>query len=541
MHATEYHELGLLPPPSKCAVPGPVQLAGDILEPQLDRDPSAPAVACRHQRLSFGELDHAANAAAAGLAELGVSPGDRVAMSLENYCELVVAFLAVQRLGAIWVGINPALAAPEKLQLLADAGARLLIAREAPWDEGRSERALLRLAPGESSSWSAMVARHAGASRPAVALDPFAPAAIAYTSGTTGQPKGVVHSQHNLVVAAEARNRFVPEQIAPVDGVALPLTILNLMIMGPLSTLRAGSLCVCVDTLHPPELAEWIGRERIESMQMAPATLYDLLTRSDVDQSKVTSLSRPGVGGAHVPEALRTRYRTLFGREAAFGYGLTEAPTAVSCTREGEPTHPAASGRALEHLDVAILDEEGGPTAPGHVGEIVVGPVKSGDWAGVYTPMLGYWRNAGATASALRGGWLHTGDVGVIDASGQLFVKDRKGDLLLRGGANVYPAEVERVILGVPGVAACAVIGLADERLGQRIAAVIQPADEADADAVLAEVHGACARSLARYKIPERWRVARSLPRNAMGKIVKPALIRLFDESATQRLSVPLN
>lgn len=521
-----YRALGLVPPGARCPVPGPCQTIAELLVPQLERDASAPALAGRFSRLTYGELDGAVNAAAAAMRERGIAAGDRVAMALANHPELVIAFLATQRIGAVWVGMNPALAPAEKRRLLGIAAPALLLCDgDTATQLADTNVAVLEVTPGQSSQWSEALAQHRGALAPQVDFDPFAPAAIAFTSGTTGTPKGVVHSQHNLCVVAEARLQQVPEQNASVDGVALPLTILNVMTISTLTSLRSGGLSVLIDTLHPPELARRIAQERIGSMQMASPTLYDLLNNPSIAHEDLATLTSPGVGGAHVSDGLRDQYEQLFGREAMFGYGLTEAPTAVAAMRIDRPRRPGSSGLPLAHLEIGILDEGGRAVTSGGQGEICVRARDEGKWAGVYTPMLGYWRKPDETAHALRGGWLHTGDFGLIDEAGELHVKDRATDLILRGGANVFPVEIERAILQVPGVAACSVVGLPDDRLGERIAVALELAAGSDGEDVLRSAQTLCAAQLARYKRPEEWHVLDALPRNAMGKVVKSRLL----------------
>jgi acyl-CoA synthetase (AMP-forming)/AMP-acid ligase II len=178
-------------------------------------------------------------------------------------------------------------------------------------------------------------------------------------------------------------------------------------------------------------------------------------------------------------------------------------------------------------VSVTVRADDGRALPAGDVGEICVGPTDDGVFAGAYTPMLGYWDRPEATADALRDGILRTGDLGYLTADGDLFVTDRKGDLIVRGGANVYPAEVERVLHEEPRVAGCAVVGIPDERLGERVAAAVVRAGDDPLTADDLRAH--CARSLARYKVPERFLFVDELPRNAMGKVVKRLVVPWFD------------
>jgi acyl-CoA synthetase (AMP-forming)/AMP-acid ligase II len=184
------------------------------------------------------------------------------------------------------------------------------------------------------------------------------------------------------------------------------------------------------------------------------------------------------------------------------------------------------SGRALTPVELVIVDEQDQPVPAGTAGEICARAVRDGAWAGVYTPFLGYWRRPDATRRALRDGLLHTDDIGELDHDGRLFVKDRRKDLIVRGGANVYPAEVERVLADHPAVAACAVLGLADERLGQRVAAVVQLRPDLTASAE--DITSYCRERVARYKVPEHWVFIDQFERTPMGKIRKGDLRALF-------------
>jgi fatty-acyl-CoA synthase len=197
-------------------------------------------------------------------------------------------------------------------------------------------------------------------------------------------------------------------------------------------------------------------------------------------------------------------------------YGLSEAPTVVTIEDRDGPRVAGAAGRALPHLHVQILD-----------GEVCVGPTATGPWAGAYRTMLGYWERDEATAESLAGGILHTGDLGDLDADGFLSLRDRKSLVILRGGANVYPAEVERVVHEVDGVAACAVMGVPDERLGERVVAAVELLPDAEVTGPQLTAH--CLANLAKYKVPERWVFVDTFPRNSMGKIQRRELAPLFD------------
>lgn len=514
--------------PTDPARPAPPGSIARILEAPLRATPDAEALVGDAVRYTFDELDTAVARAAGAFASLGLEHGDRIAASLPNRPEIVVAFLAAQRIGALWLGIPRPLAAAEKAWILADAQAKVCLADEDAYGQLDPQRSdlqdldhLVRVDGTPDDPWAQHIAESVPWTGP-LADDPRAPAAIAYTSGTTGRPKGAVHTQHNLMLPGTV-SRFTGT-LAPDArvGVMLPLTILNLIVLGPLASLQCGATCVTMDRADAPGLAACIARERITTFATVPTIIYDLLTNPAVDPKQLETLDRPGVGGADLPEALRDLYRERFGAEITIGYGLTEAPTSVTVTDPSAAPVPGEAGQALPQIEIHILDDDGRPVPAGESGEICVGPRRDGPWAGMYTPMLGYWNRPEETERALAGGVLHTGDVGRLDDEGHLFVLDRRNDLILRGGANVYPAEVERVLHQDTRVSGCAVVGRADERLGERVVAFVELAS--DAAATEEELAALCGRELARYKVPSEWHFVDRLPRSPMGKVRRAEL-----------------
>jgi acyl-CoA synthetase (AMP-forming)/AMP-acid ligase II len=470
-----------------------------VLDPVLADDPDREALVTRSARLSYAALDRLADRAARALRDLGVRPGDRVAASLPNDAEVVVAFHGAMRLGAVWVGINRALAPPEKRFLLSDSGAVLLLATG---DEG--DLGVRAVGPAD---WADAVAA-ADDGPVGTGVDPFAPAGIAYTSGTTGHPKGAVHSQHNLLapgaVLVETRG-YGPDLR---KGDCFPFTILNMAVLTTLLVSQAGGCSIVMDRTDAEGIAAWIRRERVTTWNGAPAQLRDLATNEAVAPEDLASLTEVWTGGGDCPEAVRSAFQDRFGVPVTATYGLSEAPTVVAIDPIGGPHVPGASGRPLPHLAVTVDD-----------GEVCVAAAPGDDR---YRTMLGYWQRPEPSAAALAGGMLHTGDLGELDADGYLHIRDRKNLLIVRGGANVYPAEVERVLQSAPGVAGCAVAGVPDQRLGERVVAVVELAAGAGWDEPAVRAH--CEAALARYKIPERFVVVPALPRNAMGKVVRADL-----------------
>lgn len=490
-----------------------------VFDRALAADPAREALVTRSARLTYGELDALADRAAYALADLGVRPGDRVAASLPNEWEVVVAFHGAMRLGAVWVGVNRVLAAPERQYLIDDSGARLLLA------ETEVAATAARVTPLDVAGWRAALdaAPHTPWTGPAV--DPFAPAGLAYTSGTTGHPKGAVHSQHNLLLPGAVLVQTRGYGPALRKGDCFAFTILNLAVLTTLLVSQAGGTSIVMDRIDAHGVAEWIERERITTWNGPPALLHSLAERDDITADSLRSLREVWTGGADCPESIRRAFETKFGRPVLATYGLSEAPTVVSIDSPDGLHRPGASGRPLPHLRVRVTDEHGATAAPGDTGEIRVSAADDR-----YRPMLGYWNRPEASAEALDQGELRTGDLGFLDDQGFLHIRDRAGLLIIRGGANVYPAEVERALADHRHVAAAAVFGVADERLGERVAALIEVRDreafarDGGIDAVLDHLR----EQLARYKVPERIAVVDALPRNAMGKVVRTGLVDLL-------------
>jgi long-chain acyl-CoA synthetase len=482
---------------------------GRVLDRALAADPDREALVTRNRRLTYAELDAEANRAARALRELGVEPGDRVAASLPNDAEVVVAFHGAMRLGAVWLGVNRALAPPEKRYLLEDSGSTLLLC-----DDDLPDLGVRVVDLGE---WAKAVGAADGTPI-GIDVDPFAPAGLAYTSGTTGHPKGAVHSQHNLLVpgAVLTETRRYDETLRKGD--CFPFTVLNMAVLTTLLVSQAGGCAIVMDRIDAEGVAEWIRAERITTWNGPPALLYSLATMDDIAAADLASLSEVWTGGADCPEAIRTAFHAKFGLPVLATYGLSEAPTVVSIDDRDGSHVPGASGRPLPHLSIRIAGDDGETLAAGETGEICVSPADDR-----YRLMLGYWDRPDESAKALAGGELHTGDVGFLDDEGYLHLRDRKSLVIIRGGANVYPAEVERVLLGTPGVVASAVFGVPDERLGERVMAVVE-AGSLDQAAVRAH----CEANLAKYKVPERFVRVDELPRNAMGKIVRTRLADLL-------------
>ena len=487
----------------------PVRVA-DCLASVLAQEPTREALVARSGRWTYAELDTACARAAQVWRDLGVRAGDRVAVSLPNDADIVFAFHGAMRLGAIWVGINQNLAPPEKSYLLADSGTSVLLcdaATAVALEPHRGELPQLREIV-VLDSWQQRLAAAAPATD-LPAIDPDAPAGLGYTSGTTGRPKGAVHSQRNLLLPGAVLGASRGWGPGLRKGDCLPLTILNMQVLTTLTTAAAGGTAVIMDQMYASGVADWIEREAVTVWNGPPALLHSLVTDDGVAPQALASLREAWSGGSALPEALRQRFSEKFGVPVIGTYGLTEAPSVVSIDPPDGSFAPDASGQVLPHLQITVDGPE--------PGDLCVGATTSGPYAGLYRPALGYWQRPEAGETLAPGGVLRTGDIGFVDDRGFLHVVDRRNLVIMRGGANVYPAEVERVLDALPGVAASVVIGLPDERLGERVAAAVV-LDEG-AEISVDDIAERCRQELAKYKVPERIVVLPGVPRNAMGKI----------------------
>jgi acyl-CoA synthetase (AMP-forming)/AMP-acid ligase II len=477
-------------------------------------DPDREALITRSGRWSYAELDRLCGRAAHALAALGVRAGDRVAGALPNDLDVVLAFHGAMRLGAVWVGINRALAPPEKQYLLDDSGTAVLLCDAATADQaGGSGTRVIAVEDGANEWHDAL---EAAPDAPFVSdVDPFAPAGIAYTSGTTGYPKGATHSQHNLLVPGAMLGTSRGWGPTLRKGDFLALTILNMQVLTTLTTAQAGGCSIVFDRNDPVGVAEWIRRERVTVWNGPPALVHSLAHDEAVTPDDLATLAEVWNGGGDCPEPVRAAFEEKFGKPVLMTYGLSEAPTVVTIDDPDGRHAIGGSGRPLPHLEIRVVDDE-----------LCVAPASTGAYTGVYRPMLGYWNRDEATAETLRDGVLHTGDLGFVDDDGFVHVRDRLSLVIIRGGGNVYPAEIERVLHERPEIEACAVVGLPDERLGERVAVAVQLRD--GATVTEDELREHCLANLAKYKVPERWLFVDDFPRNTMGKIQRRDLPALF-------------
>ncbi len=477
------------------------------------------------QRISFTEHSEATAALAYALRErFGVSKGDRIGILAANTPEWVMAFWAAQRLGAIAVGYNAWWAAPEVDYGIAHTRPTVVIAdekRAAPL-RARTDTPVLTM----ERDVPALLAEFHGAATESVSVTEDDPAVILYTSGTTGRPKGVTHSHRNLIAVTDY-HRYNDALVAARTGA--PNTARRFLLTSPLfhiaslhnlavARLATGDTAVIHQgAFDADRVLRLMERERITNWGAMPTMAVRLLeqdlTRYDLSALRALSLNS-APSSALLQQRLRERLPVA--RSALVtSYGLTECATAATLATPAELAEfPDTVGRPVFGVELRICDESGAALPEGREGEIQV--------RSPYV-MLGYWADEEATAATITPDrWLRTGDMGILE-QGRLRLSGRRSDLILRGGENVYPIEVEQCLEAHPAVVECAVIGIPDADLGQAVAAVVVVADISDTTEH--ELREFLAERLAYYKVPAVWRLTTTpLPRNATGKVIRAGL-----------------
>ena len=478
------------------------------------------------ERWTFADFAHSVDSVAAEFQQRwNISSGDRVAILLNNRLEFAVAYYAAVTIGAIAVVLNARCKAPELEFMLRDSEPRVLITEPILYEEVRSalehaptlEAVVLcadnDVLPLHTLSFKTLSQTSKKPHPIPIAEDDVA--ALLYTSGTTGRPKGAMQTHRNLVNNAMVATRlfqFGPDDrtliVAPfyhATGVNSQLTAM----------LYAGGTCVVRPAFKADDFMEWIERERV-TIGIGVATMFWLMLHSpNFDRYDLSALRYIIYGGSPAPvELLEQLSRTFPHVKLGNVWGLTECTSIATLLPSSETLRiPESVGLPAPVLQVRVVDETGQEVPAGEAGELIVkGP----------SVVRGYWQRPEATANAFKDGWLYTGDIGRKDADGFFYVLDRKKDMIIRGGQNIYCIEVENVLYQHPAVLEAAVVGVPDEVFGEQVKAVLVPKPGKTLD--VEEVRDLCRRSIASYKVPKYVEIVSALPRNPAGKVMKKQL-----------------
>jgi len=488
----------------------------DIIERNAAFTPDKAALRHEGRTVSYAAFAERIARTARGLeAEFGVGRGDRVAILATNHPDYLVLLYACARLGAMLLPLNWRLAAPEQVFILADASAKLLVVEQCfcgvvpILTQSMPGLRVLVLggAEGTQTSLDDLTAAFDGESR-VRRVDEKSPLLLVYTSGTTGRPKGAVLRQEALLW-----NGMMSHHMHDMTAADHVLTVLPMFHVGGLNIQTTPALHIgATVTLHsrfsPDATLAALARDRPTLTVLVPATIQALIAHPAWTTTEMTSLRALTTGSTQVPvpliEAVEAR-----GVPVLQVYGATETcPIAVYTRLGGDLSRKTSTGLPGLYCDARIVDEQGREVPPGVAGEVLVrGP----------NVFCEYWGNAAATAESLREGWYHTGDIGTRDADGYFYIHDRKKNVIISGGENIYPAEIERVLAAHPDVAEAAVVGRPDPKWQEvPVAYVVRRAGSAcDADALIRHLAG----ELARFKVPRDIVFVETLPRNALGKV----------------------
>ncbi|GAB2922868.1 acyl-CoA synthetase [Nonomuraea fastidiosa] len=494
---------------------------GDLLRRSAARHPAKTAIVFGDLRQSYADLDLMVNRTANALAARGVRKGDRFAVFSHNNHAFVVAYFALARLGAISVPVNFMLGAEEVAYILEHSGATGILAEEALLPVAReavNERVTVRGVIGaEQDGWEPFSAwsSHDDDSEPAVEIADDDPIQIMYTSGTESRPKGAVLSSRSLI--SQYVTCMVDGEMShdDVEVHALPLYHCAQLHCFLTPGIYLGATNIVLPGASPAVILATIEGERATKLFCPPTVWISLLRHPDFDRRDLSSLRKGYYGASIMPvEVLKEIAARLPDVRLFNFYGQTEmAPVATILRPEKQLTRLGSAGRPALNVETRIVDDADRPVPPGTVGEIVHRSPHA---------MLGYWNDPDKTAEAFRGGWFHSGDLGVMDADGYLSVVDRKKDMIKTGGENVASREVEEAIYQHPAVAEAAVFGVPDEKWIEAVTAavVLRQGSELTAGELIGFLRG----RLAPFKTPKRVVFVDALPKNASGKVLKREL-----------------
>jgi long-chain acyl-CoA synthetase len=468
-----------------------------------------PAVRMDAEVLTYADLWDAAARVAGLLATLGVEPGDRVGIMLPNVPAFPIAYYGTLAAGGVVVPMNPLLKSREVAYYLGDSGAKVLFAWHA--------------AAGEAAKGAADTgARVIEVNNPLLALDGPDPvqgtadrgddddAVILYTSGTTGRPKGAELTHANLTRNAElTATTLLKSSTGDVVMGCLPLFHVFGLTCGLNATVASGSTLTLLPRFDPGKALEIIQRDRVTIFEGVP-TMYAAMLHHTGERPDVSSLRLCVSGGAAMPVEVLRGFEDAFGCIILEGYGLSETSPVASFNHPDKVRKPGSIGTPIAGVEMRLIDADGADVPPGEVGEIAIRG---------HNVMKGYWGRPDATEEAITDGWFRTGDLAKVDEDGYYYIVDRKKDLIIRGGYNVYPREIEEVLYEHPDVAEAAVIGIPHPELGEDVGAAVKL--KPGGTATPADLRAFARERVAAYKYPRHIWIVDDLPKGPTGKILR--------------------
>jgi long-chain acyl-CoA synthetase len=483
----------------------------EILSHSAERDSSAPALKLDDTVLSYGALERASQHIAGLLAARGVRAGDRVALMLPNVPYFPVCYYGILRTGAVVVPMNVLGKRREVTFYLKDSGAKLLFvwtdfAQEGEPGAADADSEWVTIVPGEFEK----VLAEATPSEEMVDREPDDTAVILYTSGTTGTPKGAELTHENL-----RRNCQIAVDLFDLGADAVTLGALPLFhsfgqTCGMNATALSGGTLTLIPRFDPDKALEIIERDAVNVFEGVPTMYTGMLHAPGRERFEHSSLRLCVSGGSAMPVELLRDFEEAFAAKILEGYGLSETSPVASFNHPDKERKPGSIGTPVAGVEMRVVDEDGKELPQGEVGEIVIRG---------HNVMKGYWQRPEATEEAIRDGWFHTGDMARVDEDGYFFIVDRKKDMIIRGGFNVYPREIEEVLYEHPAVREAAVLGIPDDRYGEEVAAAV--ALKEGASATPEELREFVKGNVAAYKYPRRIWLVDELPKGPTGKILK--------------------
>jgi long-chain acyl-CoA synthetase len=482
-----------------------------ILTESARRDPAHVALKLDDTEVSYGMLDEASARLAGVLADKGFAAGDRVGIMLPNLPYFAICYYGVLRAGGIVVPMNVLLKRREVAFYLRDPGAKLLFAWEGfAEDAGAGAQdahaACVIVAPGSFEQ----LLQGAQPRREVIDRDPHDTAVILYTSGTTGTPKGAELTHDNLTQNAEVSRSMFDLGAEAVTLGALPLFHSFGQTCGLNATIASGGTLTLIPRFDPGKALEIIQRDRVNLFEGVPTMYNALLHHPERDRFDTSTLLLCVSGGSAMPVELLRGFEEAFGCKVLEGYGLSESSPVASFNRRDRERKPGSIGIPVRGVEMKVVDDDGNDVPRGEIGEIVIRG---------HNVMKGYWNRPEATAETLGDGWLHTGDMATIDEDGYFFIVDRKKDMIIRGGYNVYPREIEEVLYEHPDVVEAAVVGIPHDELGEEVGAAVALRDGATTTAQ--QLSEFVKDQVAAYKYPRRVWFVDDLPKGPTGKILK--------------------